>query len=252
MEPKHVRKADRHVRIPGKVIVDLNRIQRDSIPRAKDRKVVQIAAEKAGRKASREVSDQRLLEQADTKARHSAADAGERFGPDVDFRLNVPVTDDRPGDKLRIERYIHQKLEIGPLRRRFTAVNVDDIGDGLEGIERNPNWKRKRRNFQRQAENRIDGLIKQPAVFENAKQSEIDHNRTGHGEFRFDIAAVRLHHQPVEIIDGRGKNQEDDPDGLAPCVKKQRKGHQHDIPPEFVTGHIVENQIQREKAVKKN
>jgi hypothetical protein len=60
------------------------------------------------------------------------------------FQLDLAVTHDRAGNELREQRMIGGEFTVGAGARDFAPVDVDEVGDGLKGEERNADRQRDR------------------------------------------------------------------------------------------------------------
>ena len=125
-----------------------------------------------------DVGDQHLLREADDEAAHAVGEVVERDDPPRQLIGDVAVADDRSGDQLRKQQQVQRRVHRALLRRRVAAVDVDDVGDGVEREERDADRQQHARHVERldaeDAEQRVDVVGEEVGVLEDAEHGEVD------------------------------------------------------------------------------
>ena len=175
----HIMKAeqscetDGHIRVAGKVEIDLDGIHQNAEPCAGSGQTGQIPIQIAGSKIAGDVGDQHLFAQTDAEpgdpggkilfVRRSLFDLGGHIG----------VSDDGSRHQLRIQGNVHKELAVAFLGLRLTAVYVDDVGNGLKGVKADADGQRDLRHRQLQPRQGVDRRDQHPAVLENTQKPQI-------------------------------------------------------------------------------
>ncbi len=89
-----------------------------------------------------------------------------------ELRHHLPVVDDRPGDQLREEGH-EQAVVQEPVFRRFALGGIDQIGDLLEGEERDAERQDDGADAEVQAGQRADILHDEDGIFEIGQHRQI-------------------------------------------------------------------------------
>ena len=108
-EPEHAAEADGHVRVPGEVEVDLQRVARDAGPGRQSAEGPDVGRLDARVHGAEGVREQEFFREADDESRHAVrVFAPALFPPDQLF-LDVPVLDDGARDELREQRDVQRE-----------------------------------------------------------------------------------------------------------------------------------------------
>ena len=138
---------------------------------------------------------------------------------------DVVVTDDRPGDELREEglvRAVEDRIPFGP---DHAAIHVDQIGDALEGEERDADGEENPSGDGGDAGacKSVDILGEESDIFEVAEQREIEADEAGDDKLR----RPRLDHQAAREIDHDAEDQDPRVVPRTPEVKQEAR-EQHE------------------------
>ena len=106
----------------------------------------------------------------------------EGVGAVVELVGEVAETQHRAGDQVREDRHEGGKVDQVAGRRGVTPVDVDDVADGLEDVERDPDRQQhvgqdERRQTDR-GHHRVDAVDAEVGVLEVAENAQVD----GHAE----------------------------------------------------------------------
>ncbi len=130
------------------------------------------------------------------------------------------------------------------------AVQVNHIGECLEGVEGYADRQGKRRNRQIRAEYGIDVLEEEPRIFENSKAGQRDDN--GKHEIQLFLrlmSAMLVNGKSRQPDEDARHDHKDDPERFTPGIKKERECEQHVILGSRLRCEMREDQTQRQKCV---
>ena len=134
---KAARTADGHVGITGEVAIELYRVTHDG---QQHRSAAELHGVRIHRvyENSDIIRDNYLFEKAEQEYLHTLFEIYKGDVPVLtELRQKLPRLHDRSGDELREKRDIKRKLYRASLRLDLPAVDVDNIAERLEGVERN-------------------------------------------------------------------------------------------------------------------
>ena len=134
---KAARTADGHVGITGEVTIELYRVPHDG---QQHRSAAELHGVRIHRvyENSDIIRDNYLFEKAEQEYLHTLFEIYKGDIPVLtELRQKLPRLHDRSGDELREKRDIKRKLYRASLRLDLPAVDVDNIAERLEGVERN-------------------------------------------------------------------------------------------------------------------
>ena len=226
-DAEHPAEADRHVGIAGEVEVQLEGVgQRPAPGLEQGRFVATVGGGEHRRGVDRDaVGQDHLLEQPDGEDRQADREVvqidpiGAVLG---ELRDHLAVVNDRPGDQLRKEGH-EQGVVDEALVTDLAAIGVDQIGDLLEGEERDRQRQHDVVDAEVDRQQRLDQVGAEEArVFEVADAGQIGADAEAEQELR------PGHQQPLadeEIERDRGDDQ-DQIDRVPPAVEEQRGGDQ--------------------------
>ena len=167
VEAEKPTQPDRHVGIAGEVEVDLQRVAQHAQP-------CMTAAEFGDRQGKDRVGDgSDAVRDDDLLAEPEAKPVGPvEQGYFVDaaiakFRSDLPVADDRAGDKLREQRVVDSEFSIACRGRDVPLVNVHQVGNGLEREEGNPYRQRYCGRWGKRCRATMTGELRQRASTES-------------------------------------------------------------------------------------
>ena len=227
-EAQHTPQADGHVRIAGKVEIDLDGKAGDTKPRRPRGEAVGGHIPHALPKRPCRVGEQYLFGKARDKGADAAREVGECALPLGELLVHVAVPHDGARDELWEQCHIGAKGHGTLLCRDVAAVNVDNVGQCLESIERNADGKLDREL--RQSREPRDGtqiVQDEAAVFEKGEQAEVDND--GGDQPRTGMGAIPLDEQTCGVVNGDGEDHQKEIDGLAPAVKNEARDEQYRV-----------------------
>ena len=142
VETHHLTKTDGHVGISREVEVNLEGVGGHARKAAYEADLCGLAGEERVGEDARCVGKEHLLTQPYAEEPEALCEAFERDFAVVDFVFDVGVADDGTGDKLREHGDVHAQVKRVSLRLDLAAVDVDDVGDRLQGEERDADGQR--------------------------------------------------------------------------------------------------------------
>ena len=188
------------------------------------------------------VGDEHLLAQADDETPHALDEVVAVPLALRELRGDVLVADDRSGDKLWEQQDVKPEAVDASLRRRVAAVDVDQVGDRMEGEEGNPQRQRNRgQRDSAQAECAEDDAEigdHEVGVLEHREQRQVAGNGEGEppapcdGTFRVADFPAKC---PVECDRGE---YERNGHAFAPHIEHQTCHEQHAVAPATRHGEI--------------
>ena len=172
METQAAADADGHIRIAGKIEIDLQGESQQADPGTGRRKRGQVAGEKLVGHLGKLVGQDHFLAQADDEAETAVGHVLPGDLPLVDFPGNGPVAHDRTGNQLREHRDVQQQVAEAFLRLAFLPVHIHQVGNGLEGVETDADGKCQLRHMDFQAE-AAQQVSEEAQVFERSQNGQI-------------------------------------------------------------------------------
>ena len=181
-EAHQQREADRDVRVAGEVAVDLGRVGVGGEDRVGREVGLGDAEHRVDELAGEGVGERHLLDQPERDQRQAGADRDPvRVARRLQLGQELARPHDRPGDQVReeaqVDRRVDQRGGLG-----VAALDVDDVGDRLEGEEADPDRQRDREQRQRQPErDRVehvaDVLDEEAVVLEDPEREQVEADR---------------------------------------------------------------------------
>ena len=182
-EPEQQREADRDVRVAGEVAVDLRRIGERREDRVGREVRLGHPEDRVDDLAGEHVGDQDLLHQSEPDQHQPGADRDAvRVAGRPQLGQELARAHDRAGDEVgeeaEVDRGVEQRRRLG-----VAALDVDDVGDRLEGEEADPDRQRDRQQRERHAEgDRVEHVAhvgdEEGVVLEHAQHEQVP----GHGQ----------------------------------------------------------------------
>ena len=183
LDAEQQRAAAHEVHVAGEVAVDLRGVADERHPQRRRRVVLGRLEDVADAELEQQRRDHHPLEQArqdEGDGEGQLLDAGRR--PRLDLRQQVAAPADGTDQQLGEER--HEQREVGEaLRPRpRPAVDLDEVGDGLEGVERDADGQDDLRNRQAGAEAEGEGRVvdrfgEEDGVLEPGQRREVRPHR---------------------------------------------------------------------------
>ncbi len=140
---------------------------------------------------------------------------------------------DRPGHQLREERDVEGKIEKPPGRRGLSAIHVDRVAQGLEGVERDADRQddvqRGLGDAETQHLQQVHGLAdKEAKVFEDREQPEVECNRDRQEAPLLEPAQAVLRDGEGDEIVHHRRGQDEPEKPPVPIAVKHIAGHQQE------------------------
>ena len=249
MEAENFSETYCHIRIAGKVIINLDREHKNAEPDRGGTSCCKVAGKIGFGKLAGNVCDKDFFCKTNEESCCSAPDILEVFTAVVNFHRNVGVSYDRTRNKLGIERNIHEEFHIVMLGFNVAFINVNSIAEGLESIEAYTDWKCKFRNRKIKPSEEIDIFHEKSAVFENSEKAEVENKRRDKRKFCAAFSAVFFNDKSMEIVDGRTENKKSHPNRLAPGIEKERKENKNCVSERSVFCAEIEQDINRQEKI---
>ena len=177
--------AAHQVHVAGKVAVDLHRVPEHRHPQRRRGVVLRHLEDIADTEIEQERSEHHPLEQTGQDERdgeRQLLDAGRRRP--LDLRQQVASPADRTDQQLGKERHEHREVDQALRLRTRLAVHFDQVGDGLERVERDADRQDDLRDRQVGAEPHgeeriVQGLGEEAGVLEPRQRNEVGRHPEG-------------------------------------------------------------------------
>ena len=228
-EPQHLGHAAGDVGIAREVTVDLDRKE----PGGDDDLgpgCVRIAIDRIHPGRDR-IGDDDLLDQPDQAQHGPPADGVPvQLSGLGDFGQQVAGAFDRPSHQLREKGHEQREIQKVAAGLQITAIDVDRVAEGLEGIEGNPHGQddaqhdriRRKTNGIRKGNKAVD---EEAQVFEDAKQPEVGQQRNAQQQLAPAGVVFRPHPCPDQVVHQRREGDEPQ-EAPVPGPVKDVGGHQ--------------------------
>jgi hypothetical protein len=182
-EAEHQRQAHGHVRIAGKIEVDLKGVTNQPEPSVV--KVFGAPCKRRVRDVSHRVGEQDFFGHAERQKRDATREFFERVLTHAHLLLERGVANDRARDQIWKKRLEAHVVGEAPHRPRVTAIHVDRVAHRLERVERDADWQhdvQHRHDLLRsakQSSQRVDVLADEAGVLEHRQQPQVGDDRRG-------------------------------------------------------------------------
>jgi len=137
LEPEHVPKADGHVRVAGKIEINLQGVAQDAEPGHRGGKEFGRNGEDLVRRQGYHIGDEHLFAQPDDEPAYPFGKPLHAHGSVEQLVRDILIPDDGAGHELGKQRDIQGRRRQGALGRRLPPVNVHDVGNAVEREKRN-------------------------------------------------------------------------------------------------------------------
>ena len=230
LKAEHPPETDGHIRVAGKIKVELERKGERAEPRSGKAQLRSSGIDIPER--ADVVGEQYLLPETNGKPLHAG---GKLFGaetPRAKLGGHVLIPDDRPGDQLWEERDKCAEADKVFLFLRVASVNVDRIGHRLERVEGNADRQREPERGDAYAGNAAERRGEQIEVFEENEQREVDNGIDRQNGPRFFIVGQPIagDEESGSIVQRDGEYHQQDVHRLAPAVKHEIYDKKPEIP----------------------
>ena len=200
-----------------------------------------------------DVGDQHLLRKSDDEDARSDGGAPEGLPALVELSRDRLVPDDRAGDELRKEGNVKRDVDRIAIGAEAPPVDVDDVGQAVEGEER---------DAERQLDVRMAEVIAERlqergeiggdevGVFENAEHQEI----ARHGNTKRPFSArvdVAVDDDRRDVVEGNGEEENQEEARLAPRVEDEREQKRDDVLADDGWGEDIAGDENRQEIEKK-
>ena len=178
-----------------------------------------------------DVGHQHFLRQTNDEYASADRSPAEREPTEVQLASDGLVANDRPRDQLRKEGNIERdvdRIAVGP---ETPPVDVDDVGEAVEGEERDPKRKVDIGRDNRQSERRDQtGEIggDEIRVFEDAENEKISCHRDRQRDFARGALPI-VDEQGGKEIEGDREQKDDDELRFSPCIEHQGEHQSQEI-----------------------
>ena len=241
-EAQHPAEADGHVGIAAEVKIELQRVPDQPQPRGQHRQRSKIAPDPRDQPRQR-VGQQRLFRQPDGEAEATIRHVLYAGRALRQCRLQLMIRHDRAHDQLREQGQIQPQAQEVFLRGRLLPVDVDEIADRVEGIERHAERQMQLRQIDKSAK-------EEPGVLDRDQQPQLEDQPQNQQPPPPPCAGLRPHRPAEQPGNENGREQQQDPLRLAPRIEEQTPGQQDDV---FRPrgDQIVDNEKERKKVKQK-
>ena len=253
----HLAQTVAHLRIAGKIEIQLQRIGEDAQPGQRQGSVGEadaVRGDDIGPQRADRIGKDDLFRQAENKLRRALLGLAHCTAPArrVQGRGHVTVTHDRPDDQLREKDNVGGKVDRVALRFCLAGVYVRDIADEFEYViaDAKRQYRQKCQGGQPQPGDLIERVDQEICVFEKDQRGRAD----GDGQHQHKPAPARLappQKQPGQIVDQNQHGDQRQPGDAGPAVKEdafQQKDRVFGAPGR----KIIQQQCQRHKTEQKH
>ena len=244
---KHPPQPTRHIRITGKIKVDLQRESSSTRPGPQNADITCQCAQALPQFAHR-IRQKHFFTQTDHQQAEAVSDFVPCLLPVTQLGAQLIITHNRARDQLRKKRHIGGKTNQTVFRRHGIAVDIHHIGHYLKRVKRDAERQRDRAGQQLPQPN---GFQDKARIFEYHQKPKVDHQRRDQPQpltLPVRTASHLPSHPPVDNCGDQDDRQEP---GLAPSVKQQVCRKQKRIAP-AARKAIISHQRNRQEEIKKN
>ena len=196
-----------------------------------------------------DVGDQHLLRQADDEDAGADRRAAQRVPARIQLARDGLVADDGPGDQLREQGDVERDLDRIAIGPEPAPVDVDDVGQAVEGEEGDA---QRQMDMGRSRPPAPNGGSK-PARLAVTKFAYLKTPRTS--RFPATATASATRRAPSRIVDGQGRKevegdreeQNNDEPRLSPCVEHQGEQQGDEVLAPDCRGYEIERQEDRQE-----
>ena len=245
-ESENAAEPYRHIRIPGKVEIDVQHICCGVQP-IKQHGFLAVRLEFRHDKRCG-ICKENLLCKTDGKARNPLRRVGKRGFPVFQTPGDVGIADDGPGYQLRKHRHIHGKIDIIPLCRHVAAIHIYDIAQDLERIKADTYRQSHLQKRDGKTGHRIEVSDKKVRIFAICKQTETGDRRNGKRQLGDRLPAKALNQKRGNIRLRDRRKHKNEIFRLSPTVEQETCQKKHEIL-HTVGNNEIHEQNARQEAV---
>ena len=246
-------KPDRHIRIAGEIVIDLECIGSNSDPGCQGRNPCRILHLDAVPEHACIVRQKNLL----PKSYHETVDTIRKLlcalRPRSQLRIDRLVLNDRPCNQLWKHRDVSAIGDDILLDGRIPAVHIDDIRYRLEGIKGDADRKRERKQRDRRAGQTVDGSQNKIRILEVCQKSEPGRHGSSQCHLCLSVlprSAEMVDQKTSRVGDQNRYDHQKDVNRLPPCIKNKADKEKDQIP-ELCRDNIINKKNYRQKPEKK-
>ena len=226
VKAKDPAQADGHVAVAAEVKVDLEGVGHCPQPGQPDIQAPRLQAKHGVGDAGGGVGQQQLFAQAQDEPPHPPGGVGEGGPPGMDFGGDVPVFDDGPRHQLGEQADVQQHLKEAAVLEGMVPVDVDDVGQPLEGEKGDAHRQHNGGHRQGRAQQQIEVLHQEAQVFIKGQGPQVHRHRQSQEQ---PAPPGVGHQQPCQIIAQHRPHQQQQVKGVAERVKNQAGHHQQGV-----------------------
>ena len=172
---QHFTKTYSHVRVTAEVKVDLHGVGQSADPGSEYR-TVPGSNSRNGVKSHADVIGQKdFFAKAPEEPGYALPEFIEAEASFGKLCVNIRIPDDRASDQLRKHGHVSAEIYKILLYRNLSFVYIDNIGEGLEGIERNSYRKRQFPVGNIHRENGVEIVQQEAVIFEESQDPQVYH-----------------------------------------------------------------------------
>lgn len=183
---EHFAETDSHIGISGEIEVYMEGIEQEAEPCAEHRGGRQHALGEGIPHCAGGVGENELFRKSADEGSDTGGKELHALAPLAELIVNIAIADDGSGDELGEQDNVRSEGGGIFLDSAVAAVNVDHVGEGLEGIEGYSHGKGDAEGGEsRDERERGEGGHEEIPVFEEAEEGQVNDYRGYHGCFCF-------------------------------------------------------------------
>ena len=231
VKAEHFPQADGHIRVAGKIIINLKGVEKNSEPgQPRPRQAFIGKGEHIVHHGGKGIGKDHLFSQAIGKPLDAVGHALGRDAPSLQLGVNLIVFHNRPGDELGEKANVERQIQGILLHPDGPPVHVHHIGQGLEGVEGNADGKDNLPGPQDlPACQVIDQLRQEIKILIISQKPQVDEKAQGHEKLPMPLFRLIVQKHPKNIVDADGEQHQKHKFRLAPGIKKNAGGQQKQI-----------------------
>ena len=171
---EHLPQSDGHIGITAEIKVDLEQICNGCKPCGRCKEDLFRGAVDRINDHCAVICDQYFFGEAAAETQDARCHTISCYPALCQGRFNIAVFYDRPCDQLGEQCNIQKKPEITVLHTALPAIDIDHIGHGLKGVERDPHRQRDPRNRNGKVKQCISRCCQESGIFEEAKKRQVE------------------------------------------------------------------------------
>ena len=229
VEAHHEAHADGHIRVGREIQIDLQHIadRRQEDARRRDRGQILGLLHHLRDHSGATVCQNRLFGQPAGKAGNAPRGILTGDTAVFQFLVDVAVAHDGTRDALMEQGGVQQQKPESLLRRHLTAIDIDDVGNELEGVKGDADGQGDGGNHLGDPQQGLHVGQEKARVLEDRQQPQAD--REGQDQPQLTAGGIRTDQPPAQIADQSHAHQQDQQRGASPGVEDQGEQQKHDV-----------------------